>query len=49
MWALMPSSGFVLQLYYQIEQENVGDSLKQKGFSDLFDEVVQEPFFNQLR
>ncbi|KAL2925501.1 Nardilysin-like [Bienertia sinuspersici] len=39
----------VIELYYQIEQENVDDSLRQKGFSDLFDEVVQEPFFNQLR
>lgn len=39
----------VVELYYQIEQESTVDSLKQKGFSDLFDEIVQEPFFNQLR
>lgn len=37
------------QLYYQIEQENAVDSLKQKSFSDLFDEIVEEPFYNQLR
>ncbi|KAH9621847.1 hypothetical protein KSS87_013161 [Heliosperma pusillum] len=39
----------VVELYYQIEQENVGDLVKHKGLSDLFDEIVQEPLFNQLR
>ncbi|KNA04271.1 hypothetical protein SOVF_201220 [Spinacia oleracea] len=39
----------VVELYYQIEPENAVDSLRQKGFSDLFDEIIQEPFFNQLR
>lgn len=39
----------VVELYYQIGQENGGDSIKLKSLSDLFDEIVQEPLFNQLR
>ncbi|KAK9727334.1 hypothetical protein RND81_05G274200 [Saponaria officinalis] len=39
----------VVELYYQIEQESVENSVKLKGYSDLFDEIVQEPLFNQLR
>ncbi|CAO2840084.1 unnamed protein product [Amaranthus hypochondriacus] len=44
---LEPNS--VVELYYQIEQESVADVFSLKGFADLFDEIVQEPFFNQLR
>lgn len=39
----------VVELYYQFEQDNGVNSIRLKGFSDLFDEVVQEPLFNQLR
>ncbi|GMG98165.1 hypothetical protein Nepgr_000005 [Nepenthes gracilis] len=39
----------VVELYYQLEQESGVDSIKLKAFSDLFDEIVQEPLFNQLR
>ena len=45
---LTPSLVYV-QLYYQIEQESVADVFSLKGFADLFDEIGQEPFFNQLR
>lgn len=39
----------VVELYYQFEQDNDANSIRLKGFSDLFDEIVQEPLFNQLR
>ncbi|GAB2234121.1 hypothetical protein Droror1_Dr00003358 [Drosera rotundifolia] len=39
----------VAELYYQLEQENNVDSIKMKAYSDLLDEIVQEPLFNQLR
>lgn len=39
----------VVELYYQFEQDNGVNSIRLKGFSDLFDEIVQEPLFNQLR
>lgn len=38
-----------LQLYFQIEPEVGLDSIKLKALADLFDEIVQEPLFNQLR
>ncbi|KAI4373362.1 hypothetical protein MLD38_011493 [Melastoma candidum] len=39
----------VVELYYQIEPEVGVDSIKQKALMDLFDEIVEEPLFNQLR
>ncbi|GAB4860208.1 hypothetical protein Ancab_011687 [Ancistrocladus abbreviatus] len=39
----------VIELYYQLEHESGVDSIKLKAFSDLFDEIVEEPLFNQLR
>lgn len=38
-----------LQLYFQIEPEVGLDSIKLKALADLFDEIVEEPLFNQLR
>lgn len=41
--------GMFLQLYFQIEPE-VGTKLTNlKALIDLFDEIVEEPLFNQLR
>lgn len=40
---------FALQLYFQIEQEIGMESIKLKALLDLFDEIVEEPLFNQLR
>lgn len=40
---------FCLQIYFQIEQENETESIKLKVLVDLFDEIVEEPFFNELR
>ncbi|XP_031249701.1 nardilysin-like [Pistacia vera] len=39
----------VVELYFQIEQENGIESIKLKALVDLFDEIVEEPCFNQLR
>uniref|UniRef100_A0A6M2EQF5 Peptidase M16 N-terminal domain-containing protein n=1 Tax=Populus davidiana TaxID=266767 RepID=A0A6M2EQF5_9ROSI len=39
----------VVELYFQIEPEVGLDSIKLKALADLFDEIVQEPLFNQLR
>ncbi|KAL8129849.1 hypothetical protein V2J09_019004 [Rumex salicifolius] len=39
----------VVELYYQIEQDNRDDSIRIKALSDLFDEIVEEPLFDQLR
>lgn len=38
-----------MQLYFQIEQDFGLGSIKLKALIDLFDEIVEEPFFNQLR
>lgn len=38
-----------MQLYFQIEQDFGMESVKLKALTDLFDEIVEEPFFNQLR
>ncbi|XP_073021907.1 nardilysin-like [Primulina eburnea] len=38
----------VVELYFQIEPEGV-DLTKLKALTDLFDEIVEEPLFNQLR
>ncbi|XP_065881361.1 nardilysin-like [Euphorbia lathyris] len=39
----------VVELYFQIEQEGGLKSIKMKALIDLFDEIVGEPLFNQLR
>ncbi|KAJ1422925.1 Peptidase M16, C-terminal [Sesbania bispinosa] len=39
----------VLELYFQIEQDFGTGSTKLKALIDLFDEIVEEPLFNQLR
>ncbi|KAJ6433313.1 hypothetical protein OIU84_017080 [Salix udensis] len=39
----------VVELYFQIEPEVGLDSIKLKALADLFDEIVEEPIFNQLR
>ena len=38
-----------MQLYFQIDQDFGLGSIKLKALIDLFDEIVEEPFFNQLR
>lgn len=40
---------FCLQLYFQIEPEEDTSLIKLKAVTDLFDEFVEEPLFNQLR
>ncbi|KAK8307098.1 hypothetical protein V6Z12_D03G171100 [Gossypium hirsutum] len=39
----------VLELYFQIEPEGEVEAVKLKALIDLFDEIVEEPLFNQLR
>ncbi|KAG4923560.1 hypothetical protein AAZX31_18G052800 [Glycine max] len=39
----------VVELYFQIDQDFGLGSIKLKALIDLFDEIVEEPFFNQLR
>ncbi|KAK0597364.1 hypothetical protein LWI29_024553 [Acer saccharum] len=39
----------VVELYFQIEQEKEKGLTKMKAIIDLFDEIVEEPCFNQLR
>ncbi|CAK7323528.1 unnamed protein product [Dovyalis caffra] len=39
----------VAELYFQIEPEVGLESIKLKALMDLFDEIVEEPLFNQLR
>ncbi|KAJ4834406.1 hypothetical protein Tsubulata_007349 [Turnera subulata] len=39
----------VLELYFQIEPDVESESIKMKALLDLFDEIVEEPLFNQLR
>ncbi|PPS07924.1 hypothetical protein GOBAR_AA12719 [Gossypium barbadense] len=39
----------VLELYFQIEPEAGVEAVKLKALIDLFDEIVEEPLFNQLR
>ncbi|KAK8601376.1 hypothetical protein V6N13_058910 [Hibiscus sabdariffa] len=39
----------VLELYFQIEPEVGMEAVKLKALIDLFDEIVEEPLFNQLR
>ncbi|KAK7301570.1 hypothetical protein RJT34_12437 [Clitoria ternatea] len=39
----------VAELYFQIEQDIGVESIKLKALIDLFDEIIEEPFFNQLR
>lgn len=39
----------VVELYFQIEPEAGNDPTKLKAFLDLFQEIVGEPLFNQLR
>ncbi|XAR60816.1 Insulysin [Bertholletia excelsa] len=39
----------VLELYFQIEPEGGSETTKLKALADLFDEIVEEPVFNQLR
>lgn len=49
MSSLFPSSLFLFQLYFQIEPEEGTTLTKLKALTDLFDEIVEEPLFNQLR
>ncbi|XP_062171748.1 nardilysin-like [Alnus glutinosa] len=39
----------VFELYFQVEQEIGIESTKLKALMDLFEEIVEEPLFNQLR
>ncbi|KEH34462.1 insulin-degrading enzyme [Medicago truncatula] len=39
----------VIELYFQIEEDLGLGSTKLKALIDLFDEIVEEPLFNQLR
>ncbi|KAL3625772.1 hypothetical protein CASFOL_030301 [Castilleja foliolosa] len=39
----------VVELYFQIEPEEGANLAKLKALTDLFDEIVEEPLFNQLR
>ncbi|KAL7152177.1 hypothetical protein ABFS83_04G079600 [Erythranthe nasuta] len=39
----------VVELYFQIEPEEGTELIKLKALTDLFDEIVEEPLFNQLR
>ncbi|XP_040991889.1 nardilysin-like [Juglans microcarpa x Juglans regia] len=39
----------VVELYFQIEHDVGMESIKLKALIDLFDEIVEEPLFNQLR
>ncbi|KAG8371571.1 hypothetical protein BUALT_Bualt13G0101800 [Buddleja alternifolia] len=39
----------VIELYFQIEPEEQTKLAKLKALTDLFDEIVEEPLFNQLR
>ncbi|KAM1254836.1 hypothetical protein ACFX14_029000 [Malus domestica] len=39
----------VIELYFQVEQEAGIESIRLKTLIDLFDEIVEEPLFNQLR
>ncbi|KAH9668338.1 nardilysin-like [Citrus sinensis] len=39
----------VIELYFQIEQEKGMELTRLKALIDLFDEILEEPFFNQLR
>ncbi|CAH9135246.1 unnamed protein product [Cuscuta epithymum] len=39
----------VVELYFQVEPEVGSDLTKLKALLDLFDEIVEEPLFNQLR
>jgi nardilysin len=39
----------VVELYFQIEPEVGTKVINLKALMDLFDEIVEEPFFNQLR
>jgi nardilysin len=38
-----------MQLYFQIEEDLGLGSTKLKALIDLFDEIVEETLFNQLR
>ncbi|KAJ9698882.1 hypothetical protein PVL29_007786 [Vitis rotundifolia] len=45
-----PETNSVVELYFQIEPECWAKStIKLKALVDLFDEIVEEPLFNQLR
>ncbi|KAL3653227.1 hypothetical protein CASFOL_002908 [Castilleja foliolosa] len=39
----------VVELYFQIEPEEGAYLVKLKALTDLFDEIIEEPLFNQLR
>ncbi|XP_004294732.1 PREDICTED: nardilysin isoform X1 [Fragaria vesca subsp. vesca] len=39
----------VIELYFQIEREVFSESPRMRALIDLFDEIVEEPLFNQLR
>lgn len=39
----------VIEVYFQIEPEVLPEATKLKALADLFDEIVDEPLFNQLR
>ncbi|XP_050368323.1 nardilysin-like [Argentina anserina] len=39
----------VIELYFQIEREVFSESPRSRAIIDLFNEIVEEPLFNQLR
>ncbi|XP_042507434.1 nardilysin-like isoform X2 [Macadamia integrifolia] len=39
----------VVELYFQIEQDIGEESTKLRALADLFDDIIEEPLFNQLR
>lgn len=49
MLLLITLFGFALKLYFQIEPEVGVEAVKLKALIDLFDEIVEEPHYNQLR
>lgn len=49
MQLLIAPFGLALKLYFQIEPEVGVEAVKLKTMIDLFDEIVEEPLFNQLR
>ncbi|GKV20787.1 hypothetical protein SLEP1_g30857 [Rubroshorea leprosula] len=45
----MSETNSVVELYFQIEPDMGAEAVKLKALIDLFDEIVEEPLFNQLR
>lgn len=43
------SEKFSLQLYFQIEQDVGLETVRLLAVTDLFDKIIDEPFFDQIR